>query len=132
MNTFAPKVPLADGSYHPVHEFCDTVKNIYNDDFLKSPEFAAFKERTKRDTICFSLFKRGATMCPCIQKPKMRVCVDEVETAFNELTKTLASMLRRQPAVIKGAPAYCRACEVQAARKEELGLSKHNFQQCTC
>lgn len=124
VNTFSPKVHVGKGVFHPVHEYCDTMKNIYHNDFLKSAEFKAFQERTGRETLGFRKFKEGCFMCPCIQQPKMRVCVDETETSFNELTKTLASALRRRPVT---AATCCKACESQAAQKLALGNSKYIF-----
>lgn len=122
VNTFANKVKVGTDSegrylYHPVHEYRDSVKNIYADDFLKSQAFKDFQERTGRATLSFSKFKEGAFKCPCIQAPKMKVCVDEIETEFNELTKTFESKLRRRPAT----EACCIACVEQDMEKERLG-----------
>lgn len=126
VNTFANKVRVGKDSagkdqFHPVHEYRDTVKNIYTDVFLKSLAFKEFQERTGRETLSFSKFKEGAFKCPCIQLPKMRVCVDEVETEFAELTKTFESRLRRRPAV----DFCCLACVDQDMEKERLGKGEY-------
>ena len=125
VNTFANKVNIGKNSegidqYHPVHEYRDTVKNIYADDFLKSQAFKDFRERTGRATISFSKFKEGAFKCPCIQPPKMKACVDEIETEFNEFTKAFESKLRRRPAT----EFCCIACVEQDMEKERLGEGK--------
>ena len=115
MNTFAAKVKVGDNCYHPVHEYRDTVKNIFLDDFLNSKAFEEYKEESGRDTISFSKFKEGAFMCPCIRAPKARVCVDEIETGFNELTKSLENILRQQAATEYDC---CPACAMETAKKE--------------
>ena len=89
VNTFGNKVKVVPGLYHAVHEYNDTLKNIYLDDFQASEEFQSFCNRSGRKSICFNTFKRGALRCDCIKKPTMRVCVDENETEFTELTTTL-------------------------------------------
>ena len=39
MNTFGNKVRVGNNIYHPIHEYNDTLKNIYLDDFRHSEEF---------------------------------------------------------------------------------------------
>lgn len=87
VNTFGKKI-LVDKVkqiYHPPHEYTDLLQNIYHHDFLESAEYRKFQRENNGTTIGYSIFKRGATRCPCIQAPSMRVCVDEVETEFAEL-----------------------------------------------
>jgi hypothetical protein len=117
INTFRNKVLIDEGLYHPVHEYCDTLKNIYLDDFLHSPQYNEFKERTGRNTISFTLFKKGAKMCPCIKEPQMRVCVDEVETVFNHLATTLSNIGRRRR---DNNDCDCEFCTSEANKKERL------------
>ena len=57
----------------------------------------------------------GALSCPCIRKPTMRVCVDEIETEFTELTLTLKTILQRSRVKCE-----CDFCVGEAKRKEEL------------
>jgi hypothetical protein len=115
VNTFSAKVKVAEGVYHPVHEYRDTVRNIYNDDFLHSAEYRSLLEEHDRDSISFSKFKEGAFMCPCIRSPKSRVCVDEVETGFSELTKCLENLLRQHSVTEYDC---CSACAAESVKKE--------------
>ena len=119
MNTFGNKIKIGPDKYHAMHEYHDTLKNIYLDDFLNSVDFEEYCARTGRTSVSYGKFLEGALMCPCIREPVMRVCVDEVETAFNELTKTLsnvrkANRTQRRPACT------CVFCKNEATKKEEL------------
>jgi hypothetical protein len=107
--------------FHPVHEYNDTLKNIYMDDFKASPEYKLFQEKTGRKSISYSMFVRGAKMCKCIKEPTMRVCVDEIETVFAELTTTLANLNRSNTTVC-----LCPFCRLEDKKKKELGEGKHN------
>ena len=59
-------------------------------------------------------------MCPCIQAPTMRVCVDELETGFSEVVFTLKEIYRRSRAR-RNREECCRFCENERCRKEEMG-----------
>jgi hypothetical protein len=102
--------------FHPIHEYSDTLRNIYMDDFKASDQFKEFQKRTGRNSISFTKFSEGAKQCPCIQEPGMRVCVDEVETVFGELTTTLANINRKNTTVCE-----CEFCKNEDIKKEELG-----------
>ena len=120
VNTFGKKVKIGtvDGidQYHAQHEYTDTLKNIYAQDFKDSVEYEDFCRDTGRDGISYSKFKEGVRLCPCISEPTMRVCVDELETGFTELTECLSSILRRSART----PCECGFCESEARKKEEL------------
>lgn len=120
MNTFSGKVKVADDTYHAVHEYHDTLKNIYLDDFLSSREFEEFVARTGKTSVSFTKFKEGALMCPCIREPVMRVCVDEVETAFNEVVRTLHN-IRKSRWNRNRDECECQFCTHEAVKKERLG-----------
>ena len=62
-------------------------------------------------------------MCPCIQAPTMRVCVDEVETGFSELIFTLKEILRRSPGRKRG-DVCCIFCTNERQRKDTMGAGK--------
>lgn len=99
VNTFGNKVKCGKDKngndiFHPIHEYNDTLKNIYADDFKESIAFEEFCKRTGRTDISYSKFREGALKCPCIQQPTMRVCVDEIETSFTELTYCLKEIHR--------------------------------------
>lgn len=84
LNTFGAKVKVGTDINgldieHAVHEYHDTLQNIYLGDFMESEEFAKFCQRSGKTGISFSKFVEGALQCPCIQAPKMRVCVDELK-----------------------------------------------------
>jgi hypothetical protein len=89
VNTFGNKIKVGKDKFHPVHEYCDSLKNIYQDDFKNSIEFQEFVERTGITTVSYGKCVEGALSCPCIREPVWRVCVDEVETGFNEIVTTL-------------------------------------------
>jgi hypothetical protein len=36
VNTFGNKIKVGKDKFHPVHEYCDSLKNIYQDDFKNS------------------------------------------------------------------------------------------------
>jgi hypothetical protein len=119
INTFGTKVIVGtneDGTpiYHPIHEFGDTLWNIYLEDFKRSKEFAELCRQTGRTTISFSKFREGALACPCIRQPTMRVCVDETETAFSELTYCLKEIQRRSQNVCA-----CGFCTNEQRREDE-------------
>ena len=103
---------------HPIHEYHDTLKNIYLGDFMQSQEFQEWRRVSGKDTISFSKFVEGALKCRCIQQPSMRVCVDEVETGFAELVFMMKEIMRRSPTKRKDCCAFCRNEE---ARKADLG-----------
>lgn len=128
MNTFCSKVRVSEknaptAEYHAVHEYNDTLKNIFADEFLNSIEFQDFVERTGKQSISFSKFLEGACACPCIRAPVMRVCVDEVETAFNELVKTLNN-IRKRNRNQRRPECACLFCQNEAAKKNSLGSGK--------
>ena len=66
------------------------MKNIYLGDFKQSEFFNEYCAQSGKSDISFSKFKQGAFMCPCIQEPTMRVCVDEVETGMAKLLSNYA------------------------------------------
>ena len=125
-NTFEKKVNTGetDSNGKPIkhypHEYCDTLISIYSNEFLESSEFAILTNVLKRDSISFTVFVNGATKCPCVQQPKMRICVDEVETGFFELLRTLKN--RRK---LKAAACLCNFCfsETQLKEKNQLGTN---------
>ena len=116
VDTYGNKIKVKDGVYHPKHELQDKLQNIYLSDFQNSEEMEAFRARTGRKNIGFSKFVEGAFSCPCIQKPIMRVCVDEVETEFRELTWTLKNVMRNSKVKCD-----CKFCENEKEKKEMLG-----------
>ena len=75
-----------------------------------------FKKKTGRSTIGYTKFREGALLCKCIKKPTMRVCVDEIETEFTELTATLKTILRssREKCI-------CEFCAFEDVKKNKLG-----------
>ena len=94
MNTYGQKIFVGKDKagirqHHFPHEYSNTLYDIYLHDFLLSDEYAYLKKSHKGDSISFSTFKLGALQCPCIREPTMRVCVDEIETGFNEILKSL-------------------------------------------
>jgi hypothetical protein len=94
INTFGTKVKVGVDDHgeiieHAVHEYHDTLKNIYLGDFKQSDEFEEYCRRSGKADISFSKFKEGALLCPCIREPTMRVCVDEIETGFSELVHVM-------------------------------------------
>lgn len=119
VNTFGNKVQVAPGVYHAIHEYHDTLKNIYMDDFKNSVEFKELKERTGRSSISYSTFLKGALKCPCIRQPVMRVCVDEIETAFNEVVATLNNV-RKKNRNQRRPECKCKFCENEAAKEAAL------------
>lgn len=120
VNTFGGKVKVAEETYHAVHEYQDTLKNIYLDDFQSSRELEDFVARTGKTSVSFTKFKEGALMCPCIRAPVMRVCVDEVETAFNEVVKTLHNIGKKRWKRNRD-DCECPFCTREAVEKERLG-----------
>ena len=115
---------MGDGEYHAVHEYNDTLHNIFTKEFPESPEFAAFQESTGRKTIGYSKFVEGALLCPCIQPPTMRVCVDEIETKFREVVTTLQSI--RQ----KGIKCNCNFCIKEIEQKTKQGKGDYHILLC--
>lgn len=113
VNTFGSKVRVDEGVFHAVHEYNDTLRNIYLDDFQQSEEFQAFCNRTGRSSIGFSKFKVGALSCRCIQQPSMRVCVDEIETEFIENVATLRGIWLKSKSTCN-----CAFCTIEKGRKE--------------
>lgn len=108
---------------HTIHEYHDTLQNIYLGDFKESIEFEDYCRRTGKNDISFSTFRKGARLCPCIQAPTMRVCVDELETGFSELVFTLKEIHRRSPARKRG-NVCCAFCTRELHRKDTLGAGK--------
>jgi hypothetical protein len=119
VNTFGSKILVGKDKYHARHEYHDTLKNIYLDDFQNSIEFQDFVQRTGKTSVSFRTFVDGALMCPCIKEPVMRVCVDETETAFNEYAKALNN-IRKKCRTQRRPPCQCQFCINEAARKERL------------
>lgn len=117
VNTFGSKVKVGEDRYHAVHEYTDTLKNIYMDDFRNSIEFQNFAQRTGRSSVSYGLFLKGALSCKCIKAPVMRVCVDEVETAFNEMVKSVNNVRKANRAQRKP-PCPCMFCINLAAEEE--------------
>jgi hypothetical protein len=118
VNTFANKVQLPDKTFHRVHEYHDTLMNIYLDEFLCSESFKLYTETSGKSSISYTTFIKGAFMCPCIKAPKIRVCVDEIETSFCELSKCLQDIRRQKPATKKFC---CEACSILAEEKARVG-----------
>ena len=82
-------------------------------DFLTSEEFDSLKRIQNIESISYSTFLRGALMCPCIKPPKLRFCVDELETEVNELLNALH--IRRK--TIKG-ECLCAFCTEEKDKEE--------------
>ena len=123
LNTFGPKLKVGTNDHgdpieHHVHEYHDTLKNIYLGDFKESDEFEEYCRTSGKQDLSYSKFLEGALMCPCIQEPAMRVCVDEIETGFGELVYTMKETLRRSRTKRQLCCAFCRKEEI---RKEEQG-----------
>lgn len=116
VNTFASKVKIGKDKYHAVHEYQDTLKNIYLDEFLTSMEFQDFARRTGKTSISYGIFLKGALMCPCIRAPVMRVCVDETETAFNELVHSL-NKVRKKSRSLRKPECECGFCNNEKVKK---------------
>lgn len=116
VNTFGNKVKVGENEYHAVHEYNDSLRNIFLDDFKHSLEFDMFCKRTGRKSLSYSKFVEGALSCPCIREPTMRVCVDKIETMFTELTTTLAKVNFNNRKTCN-----CKACANQAKLKEAYG-----------
>lgn len=119
VNTFGSKIKVTENVYHAVHEYHDTLKNIYLDEFQCSVEFQDFVAKTGKTSVSFGKFLEGALSCPCIKAPVMRVCVDEVETAFNEVVKTLNNV-RKKNRTQRKPECLCVFCVNEAAKKEQL------------
>lgn len=119
VNTFGNKIKVGPKSYHAVHEYHDTLKNIYLDDFKNSVEFKDFQQRTGRSSLSYTKFLEGALMCPCIRAPVMRVCVDEAETAFNEVVKTLNNV-RKKNRNQRRPECKCKFCQNEAEKMATL------------
>ena len=121
VNTFSKKVKVGEDQYHAIHEYNDTLKNIYVDDFKTSMEFQSFCRRTGRTDVGYSKFKEGALSCKCIQQPQMRVCVDEIETGFTEMMTTLKNIHLKT----KHRECPCPFCHNEAVKKETMGEGEH-------
>ena len=123
VNTFGSKVKVGidergEVVEHAVHEYHNTLKNIYLGEFKQSDDFEEYCGRTGNTDISFSKFTEGALACPCIQEPTMRVCVDEIETGFCELVHVMKEVLRRNRNERKSC---CNFCRHETIRKAELG-----------
>lgn len=99
INTFERKIEVGtdesgDRIFHPIHEYTDTLENIYRRDFCESKEYKEFRERNDNREIGFTKFFLAATKCPCIRTPSLRSCVDEVEVNLSESIATLKSLHR--------------------------------------
>jgi hypothetical protein len=105
-----------DAIYHPIHEYQDTLQNIYLGDFKESPQFQSYCQEHDQTDISFSIFREGALKCRCIKEPTMRVCVDEIETGFAEMVNNLKEMSRRRRVSCE-----CNFCQSEMQRKVELG-----------
>ena len=124
INTFGARTTVGtdkDGNKieHAVHEYHDTLKNIYLDDFKQSEQYEMFCRDSGKKEIGFTLFKEGALSCSCIQEPTMRVCVDEVETGFSELIYSMKEILRRSRTACE-----CLFCRNEKTKREELKEGK--------
>jgi hypothetical protein len=122
LNTFGNKIRVGtseDGSpiHHCPHELNDTLKNVFLQDFLYSPEYEDW-HKISGTTMEYSKFAEGATMCPCTMKPQFRYCVDEIETG--ELLYSLKKKLR------SNVKCECDFCAEEATRtkKTEQGPGK--------
>jgi hypothetical protein len=78
MNTYGSKINVgtnSDGTpiTHCPHEYCDTLKNVYLEDFLYSEEYLDYQKRSGNAGLKYSKFREGAKMCPCIQVKKVFV-----------------------------------------------------------
>ena len=128
LNTFGPKVRVGtnqagDPIEHHVHEYHDTLKNIYLGDFKESVEFEDYCRTSGKEDLSYSKFVEGALMCPCIVEPHMRVCVDEIEVGFGELVHTMKEVLRRSRTQRQQC---CDFCRNEAILKEQQGAgNKH-------
>ena len=122
MNTFANNVKVgydSDGKpiFHRPHEYTDILENIYKLDFLHSTENKMYQLENSGKNIGFSKFKEGATRCPCIRKPTLRACVDELEVNIAESLNALR-MLKRSK---RGSACSCQFCKTFAAGKKFKG-----------
>lgn len=123
MNTFGAKIHVGTDENgnkieHAIHEYHDTLKNIYLGDFKESQEYNAYLQRSGKKDLSFSSFKAGVDLCNCIQQPMMRVCVDEIETGFSELVFVMKEILRRSR---KPRGECCEFCRHEDTRREEVG-----------
>ena len=100
VNTFDNKVNVGkdengDIIYHMPHEYTDLLENIYKKHFLTSMEYKKFcAEQGRERKIGYTKFLEGVRSCPCIREPKMRSCVDEVETEMAESIYSLRCIQR--------------------------------------
>ena len=126
LNTFATKVVVGVDPEtklpieHNVHEYCNTLREIYTGEFLQSEFYEELLRVSDRTSISFTKFKEGALQCKCIKAPTMRVCVDEVETTVAELVYSLKEMRRR-----RRGQCGCIFCTNERAKEEQLGDGKH-------
>jgi hypothetical protein len=104
--------------FHYPHEYTDTYKNIYLTEFLYSDEHALLCRMHNKSSIGYSVFKEGASICPCVRPPTMRFCVDETETGFNEMLNTLQS--RRKLNKLFNT-CKCKFCTAEGEKKAEVG-----------
>ena len=125
MNTFGSKVKISgnekDGTaeYHYPHEYNDTLKNVYLSEFLYSEEYDLLKKKHNRSSVSYSIFKQGALLCPCVGQPSYRVCVDEIETSFNEALVVLQD--RRKKSKMEKVVCTCAFCVGEVEQKKLLG-----------
>lgn len=102
--------------YHPIHEYNNTLKDIYLGEFMESEIYEEMLKNSGRSSISFTIFREGALKCKCIQPPTMRVCVDEIETAFSELVYCLKEIRRRS----RG-KCTCQFCLDETVKEESQG-----------
>lgn len=124
MNTFSNYIEVgidAEGHkiQHRPHEYTDLLENIFRLDFLHSVEYKKFQEENNNRTIGLSTFVKGATRCPCIKRPTLRACVDEVEVNVAESLNALRLLMRTNDMK----KCTCAFCVKHAKDKKEMGRS---------
>lgn len=102
------------------HEYTDLLQNIYRDDFFNSVDYKNFQKKNKNRTVSLSKFLDGATKCPCIRTPKMRTCVDEVETNMAESIFCIRQLQRKH---LDCSCSFCTNC----ANAKKLGIEECLF-----
>lgn len=106
--------------YHSPHEYTDLLVNIYQNDFLRSPEYRRFKEANPRSSISFGTFYKGATQCKCIRTPKLRACVDETEVNLSQMINVIKTMQQSNRSC---ECSFCTALRSRTQRKKGCNSS---------
>lgn len=89
IKTFNPITSVKEK--HRLHEMCGTMKQMYHEQFLQSPEYKSFMDaHPTRKTISFSTFRRWR--CKCVREARFKVCADECEVTMAELLKAAKTL----------------------------------------